>query len=232
MNVVHAKTTRNRRIRTLPVTGNFLVREKSGVYRWNEPNDRWRLFSPVGGQKSLVANLRRDDTEHSPDLWLYSNLTQKEISAMTTEPDLRAELLQANSETLDRTRKWYIRQFVKNPERVGIKRFTGLPLNAFFEMWRQPLDTADIQIHGMSNGQMKVQYRDYNFNIYLDWPEMVKDVGNSQSSITIKQTKMKMSEKVMPWLSKYVECGFIPFADYETMFPDAEEEFAYLADVA
>ena len=232
MNIVHARTTSNRRIRTLPVTGNFLVRETSGMYRWNTPNDRWRLFSPVGGSKSLVTNIRLDDTEHSPDLWLYSNLTQKEISGLVSDPDSRGDMLKANELVLDRTRRWYVRQFIRNPERVGIKRFTGLPLNAFFEMWRRPLDVSKMDMVGLSNGQVKMQYKDFTFNVYLDWPELKEDLRESTSSITVKSTKVKLSEKVVPWIKKYVEGDFIPFSDYETMFVDPEEEFSYLADVA
>ncbi len=231
MKIIHAKTTRNRRIRTLPVTGNYLVRSDDGMYCWVERNDRWRMFSPVGGSKCLITNIRRDDTEHSPDLWLYTNLTQREISRLSTETDFRDELITQNQETLDRTRKWRIKQFIEM-DRVGAIRFTGLPLTAFWDMWRTPIDTSELQIYGLANSQMKVVYRDFNFNIFIKWPELQRDMSASQSSITKGSTQVTISEKVMPWLTRYCEGGFIPFSDYDTMFQDGEDEFAYLADVA
>lgn len=232
MKIIHAPVTRNKRIRALPVTGNYLVKDSGGMYRWAETNDRWRLFSPTGGSKCLIANMRRDDTEHSPDLWLYSNLTQKEIEQMGTDTDFLPELLKANRDSLDRTRRWYVRQFIASRERMGIQRFTGIPLKAFWDMWRVNIDTTDIQIYGLSNGQMKILYKDYNFNVYLDWPVMQRDMQESKSSINQTNTKWIVSEKVMPWLHKYCERGFIPFADYDLMFQDPEDEFSYIADVA
>lgn len=231
MNIVHAPTTKNRRIRALPITGNYLVRGGDGMYRWAETNERWRLFSQTGGQKCLITNLRRDDTEHSPDLWLYSNLTQKEIGRMAKEADFRQEILEANTIALDRTRKWYVRQFIES-ERIGVKRFTGLPLSAFWDMWRKPIDTSQIQIYGMSNGQMKVLYEEYNFNIFLRWPELQEDVKESGSSIDKGSVRWTVSEKVMPWLHRYCEYGFVPFSDYDVMFEDSQDEFSYIADVA
>ena len=235
MKIIHAKTTRNKRIRAIPVTGNFLIRGNDGAYRWSEPNERWRMFSPTGGTKCIITNLRRDDTEHSPDLWLYSNLTQKEVAKIVPDPNYIADLFADNRLHIDRTRKWYVRQFIESKERIGIKRFTGLPFGAFWDMWRKRMNANDIQIFGMNNQQMKIIYGKHTFNIFLRWQELQNDILNSTSQLNPgknKQKHLRVSEKVMPWLYKNCEGDFIPFSDYDSIFENVQDEFSYIADVA
>ena len=236
MKVVHAKTNRNRKIRALPVTGNYLV---GTGYEWAEPNESWRLFAHTGQQRCLITNIRRDDTDHSPDLWLYTVLKGTEMTidrsqgfpSRKPKEEIGAELMEQNRLKLDPTRRWYIRQFLET-DRVGSRRFSGLPLKAFWSMWRQTIPIDAIQFYGLSNQQTKVLYDSMNFNTFMKWPEFQKDVGESDRHITRGRTRWAVSQRVVPWLEKNCQGGIIPFSDYDLMFPDDQDEFTYLTDVA
>jgi hypothetical protein len=240
MKVVSAKPNSKRKIRSLPITGNYLVRESNGMLRWAEPNDSWRLYAHTGQQRCLIANIRYDDTEHSPDLWIYTILKSEEMKPVREvhrvigrepKPSIEGELIADNRIYLNRSRKWYVRQFLET-ERVGIRRFTGLPLNAFWAMWRRTISLDDIQIYGLSNKQMKIVYAGLNFNVFLKWPELQYDIRESDSFMTQNKVQWIQSQSVMPWLHANCQGGFIPFSDYDVMFPDDMDETTYTIDVA
>lgn len=243
MNVIHINPHVKRKILTLPVTGNYLIPESNGQLRWAEPNDSWRVYTHAGKQRMLVSNIRFDDTDHSPDLWIYSILTNWEVKAIrdrvTTEefgkepkPFIEALLMNDNRIHLDLKRKWYIRQFVDNPDRTGIRRFAGIPLNAWRTMWRRTIALEDIEIYGLSNGQMKVLFEGLHFNVFFKWAELQLDMLDSPATVSKSGVSMSVSEITMPWLVANCREGIIPFSDYDTMFPDESDEITYSIDIA
>jgi hypothetical protein len=147
-------------------------------------------------------------------------------------PSVEANLIEDNRIYLNRSRRWYIRQFIENTDRIGVKRFTGLPLNAFWPMWRKTISMDDIQIYGLLNAQTQVIYAGLNFNVFLKWPELQRDHRESNSFMTQGKVTWTESKTVMPWLHKNCQGGIIPFSDYDSMFPDFQDEFAYTADIA
>ena len=234
MNVVHVKKTRNNTIRSIPITGNYLVREKSGMLRWAEPNDSFSMFSNTGGNRQVMTNIRLDDTEHSADLFLYTNVAKKDDEA--------SDIMKNSRVHLDRTRKWYLRQFVEI-DRPGIRRFTGLPLNVFLQWWRKPMPASHFSLTGLNNDQVRLMFGDYTkatskewFNIFVKWPELQADIENSTPKAAHRKSAMhyrntRESERVVPWLRKHCLSGFIPFSDYDSMFLDAEDEVLYITDL-
>ena len=229
MNIVKVNVTRNRTVRALPITGNFLVREADGRFKWDQPNDSWTVFAPTGGNRQLITNIRHDDSDHSPDLFLYTNLRKNE------HPSSGAEIGEDNRLYLDRTRKWFVRQFIP-VDRVGVARFTGLPLNAFHFGWRRAFQMDELQIFGLTSGQMKVfvTAKEFNseFNIFLKWQRLQDDMKAATTWTEHNRTKLQKSPIVMPWLHQHCRHGIVPFSDYDQMFVDMEEEVLFLADVA
>lgn len=228
---IAARALHKRKIRALPITGNYLERDSSGQLHWAQENDQWSTHAPVGGQRQIITNIRRDNTPHSTDLWLYSNLTKDENNDRSNVID---DLMEQNRITLDRSRKWYIRQFYE-VDRPGIVRFGGLPLTQFMKIWRQPLDLERLDFFGLSNRQVKFVYGNVVFNLFVKWPEMTKDLGESQGRnyfTMYGKTKVYKSAKVMPWLWRHCRGGFVPFTDQESHFLDFEEEVLYITDVA
>lgn len=227
----------------LPVTRNYLIPEAGGRLRWAEPNDSWRVITHTGRQKLLICNIRFDDTDHSPDLWLYSLLTRDEKQSIedrvTTEeygeepkPFTEAILMKENRIHLNTSRKWYVRQFIENQDRVGIRRFAGIPLDAWRTMWRRTIALKDIEIYGLSNGQMKVLFEGFYFNVFFKWEELQHDMLHSPSTIVKNGVGMSVSESIMPWLDANCRKGIIPFSDYDSMFPDESDEITYIIDKA
>jgi hypothetical protein len=233
MKIIHAQTTTKDRIRTVPVTEHYLIRDNSREYQWDTTNIKWRFIMPTGGTRCMITNIKRDYSDHSSDLWLYTNLTQKETVLFTQRgSDFGTQLIEENSNQLNRHRKWYIKQF-KETDRVGIRRFGGLPLTAFWDMWRKVIPITDIHIYGLGNTQMKVVYEEYNFNVFLKWPAMQNDFVNSRVTTQLENniTALRVSEVVLPWLHRSCRGGIILFSDYDTMFPDFEDEFTYITDI-
>ena len=243
MNVTHIDPHSKRKIKMLPITGNYLIPETNGRMRWAEPNSSWRMYSHAGRQRMFVSNIRFDDTDHSPDLWLYTVLSSEEnkiIKERVTVVELGEEpqpymerlLMEQNRIHLDHTRKWYVRQFVDNPDRSGIRRFAGIPLNAWQTMWRRTIALEDIEIYGMANNQMKIAFAGLTFSAFLRWPELQTDLRESMGTSNKDGKQVKISKRVMPWLTENCRDGIIPFSDYETMFPSEMDEFIYSVDVA
>ena len=243
MNVTHIDPHVKRKIKTLPITGNYLIPETNGRMRWAEPNSSWRMYSHAGKQRMFVSNIRFDDTDHSPDLWIYSVLSSDENKTIKDrltfeelgeepKPYMERLLMEQNRTHLDHTRKWYVRQFVDNPDRTGIRRFAGIPLNAWRTMWRRTIALEDIEIYGMANNQMKVMIAGLDFSVFLKWSELQTDVQNSLVATRKDGQELKVSNRIMPWLIKNCREGIIPFSDYETMFPSEMDEFIYSVDVA
>lgn len=174
LHVTHVNPHTKRKIQTLPLSGNYLITESDGRLRWAQPNESWRLYSNAGNQQILITNIRFDDTDHSPDLWLYSSLRADERDAINGRM-----LMEDNRIYLDSTRKWYVRQFCENSNRIGIKRFAGIPLTAWQAMWRRTIALKDIEIYGMTNNQVKMIYEGFEFGVYLKWPELQTDLRAS-----------------------------------------------------
>lgn len=226
MKHVYISTDKKRKTRHLPTAGNYLVTESDGRLRWSKPNDGWRVISNSGNQFHLISNIRYDDTEHSPDLWIYSPFKKDDDGTD------RLIAVADNKHYLDRTRKWYIRQFIDNPDRIGIKRFTGLPLNAWQMMWRKSIPLSDLEIYGLPNNQMKVLYAGLKFNVFLKWDDLQTDTGESETLFTRDGVRWFVSQQVMPWLTNNCRGGITLFSDYDSMFIDPTDEFTYNIDVA
>ena len=156
----------------------------------------------------------------------------EQYTLVKAKSEVADALIENNRIRLDRSRKWYIRQFVSNDERVGIQRFTGLPLNAWRAMWRRTIPVKDIEIYGMSNNMMKVRYGGLEFNAYLKWKALQEDIKRSKTLMRQGRTEWTLSEVVVPWLEKNCSKGFIPFSDYDLMFPDPTDEVTYMIDMA
>jgi len=243
MNVKHIDPHTKRKIKTLPVTGNYLIPESDGRLRWAEPNLSWRVFSHAGNQRLFVSNIKFDDTDHSPDLWIYSVLSSDENKAIKNrltfeehgeepKPFIERMLMEQNRICLDQSRKWYVRQFVDNPDRTGIRRFAGIPFNAWRTMWRRTIALEDIEIYGMANNQMKVMFAGLNFSVFLKWPELQYDVRKGVMTTRREGTELRLSKRIIPWMNENCREGIIPFSDYESMFPSEMDEFIYSVDVA
>ncbi len=243
MNVTHIDPHVKRKIKTLPITGNYLIPETNGRMRWAEPNSSWRMYSHAGKQRMFVSNIRFDDTDHSPDLWIYSVLSSDENKTIKDrltfeefgekpKPYMERLLMEQNHTHLDPTRKWYVRQFVDNSDRTGIRRFAGIPLNAWLAMWRRTIALEDIEIYGMANNQMKVIFAGLNFSVFLKWPELQIDMRESMGTSNKAGNQVKISTGIIPWLNENCRDGIIPFSDYESMFPSEMDEFIYSVDVA
>jgi hypothetical protein len=249
MKVIHVQPNSKRKIKALPVTGNYLIPESNGNFRWAEPNDAWRLYSTTGQQRCLIANLRFDDSEHSPDLWIYSVVKSDEVrpdedvlrTLKVAHPEAVDGLFDDNRIRLDRSRKWYVRQFVDNPNKTGVRRFTGLPFNAWRAMWRKTISTDDIEIFGLGtmpnnnnsgNNLLKVRYAGLDFNVYMKWTDLLEDVNNSTTLLRHGNSQLRVSQIVMPWMQQHCRGGFIPFSDYDAMIPDEVDEVTYTIDVA
>ena len=235
MNVVHQKPNSRRNVRALPLTSNYLIPDDDGTYRWAKPNNSWRLFSFSGQKRSLITNIQFDESEHSPDLWLYSIIKNDDMeptSDTKTRSEAELQLLEGSRIRLDPGRKWYLRQFNPIQGKLAVQKFTGLPLNAWRAMWRRTIPINEIEIYGLANNQMKVRYAGLTFNVYLRWPELQEDVGNTGSFMNQDGTPWRVSERIMPWLEKNCRGGFIPFSDYDTTFPDEEDEVTYTIDMA
>ena len=238
--VKHISPHTKRKIQTLPITGNYLIPESDGQLCWAEPNDSWRIYANAGNQRMFISNIRFDDTDHSSDLWLYSLLTvdeKKVTNGMLEEygvpkPAIESTLMEQNRRYLDPSRKWYVRQFVDNPDRAGIKRFAGIPLNAWRCMWRRTIALEDMEIYGLSSNQMRIMFAGLTFNTFLKWPELQSDMDASVVTTQHDGTRLQISQNIMPWLAENCREGIIPFSDYDSMFPDECDEIIYSIDKA
>lgn len=213
MEIVVKKITRNITYRAIPVATNHLVRSSSGALHWKRPNNYWASYSNTGGNCQIISNIQFDDSKHSPDLFIYSNVTNKDRrSEEKPYPHKRntvSDLAQANRIQIDLTRNWYIKQLT-NIDRVGVQRFTQLPVQAFLKLWRVPLDPKEITIADMRNQLIKFKYQEFEFNMFLKWPEW---------------------RTGLPWLKKHCRGGIFLFSDYTSMFEEQEDEFLYIADI-
>lgn len=224
MQVVHADTTSVNTIRAIPITGNYLVPTDDGTLAWAEPNERWSVHANTGGNRQIVCNIRIDDSDHSPDLFLYSNFTKHEKERGIDR--MLPKILDQNRLTLDTSREWYIKQFL-HIDRVGPKRFTALPLADFFSLWRAPIDPQDIDLRIMGNGMMKFLYREHEFAVYFVWPELQKDMKVPSEH----QPGTGRSAIVLPWIQKHCRGRLFLFSDYSRVFEDEDDEFLYTADL-
>lgn len=194
------------------------------MLRWAEPNDSFTMFSNTGGNRQIVTNIRLDDTDHSPDLFLYTNMVSGEMNEAVT-------IMEDNRVHLNRSRKWYVRQF-SEIDRPGIRRFNGLPLPMFLKWWRKNISATDFSISGLNNKQVRVYLgrpscdTPDRFRLFLKWPELQGDLLDSKIL-----SPEKVSMRIIPWLHAHCYKGFIPFSDYDSMFVDAEDEVLYITDL-
>ena len=220
MNIWKASLNGRNHIRAMPITGNYLIKDRE-YYIWAERNTRWRIITH-GNRCAMCTNIRRDDTEHSPDLWLYTVLKGG---------DDKKKLIKGSEISLNEARNWYIRQFIPVPNKAGITRFTGLPLGAWWKLWRKKINIDDVKLFGLGNMRTKMIYRGEASMPFLKWWELSRDFNNSDEFTTVKQTKWYHSTIVIPWLRENCNGGIVLFSDYDSMFPDTMDEFAYTTDI-
>lgn len=203
MNVYKQPVTRNNTIRGLGITTNYLIAE-GPLWVWKQENHCWKWRMSAGGKGAeIVTNFQYDGSEHSPDLFLYTRL----------KGETSQRIIEENKRILDRSRRWYVRQLT-NMDRVGIKRFGRLPLQAFFDLWRKPIDPRELNLTRLqSPNQFRFEGDRHRFSVVLVWPEIWND------------------PKRLDWFARYCKKRIYLFSDYDSMFEDPEDEFVYLADV-
>jgi hypothetical protein len=235
MKIIHTIPSGN--FSLLPITGNFLTKV-DGQYLWNKPNDSWRIVCD-GRTRTMFTNIRKDDTEHSPDLWLYTCLTTSYTDTTVKE------IMDSSRHSLPK-REWYVRQLVEK-DCVGIRMFSGLPLDVFWELWRKPVSIEELEIYYPSSQGSHRHYMapltDEELDSYrmiyqrtimacvFKWEELRRDCEFSNMFSIEGQDKICQSEFILPWIKNNCNQGYIPFSDYESMFADDMDDFAYSADI-
>ena len=206
-------------IKGIPITDNFVrfddiyADHENDTFRipWNKPNTDWKVRH-CSGKRTIITNIQYDDSPHSPNLFLYSNLGRNENSTLE-------EIIKDNTEALDGNRNWLVKQMVKSPDRPGIRRFSSLPLGVFMTRWRKKITPDKIIMNGtrLHFNLMKFTLlgppTDQKFNCFMDWPDVEEG---------------RLSE-VHEWLKEYCKDGIYLFSDSDSMFDDIELEFAYIA---
>ena len=206
-------------LKGFPITDRFLKFEEGGwtnndEYRipWNKPNVKWRIRK-IQSSRQLITNIQRDDSPHAPDLFLYTNITNKEnTNAYAVAED--------SMESINGDRRWYVKQVVKKKDRIGIRHFTTLPLGEFRDYWRKPILPNEMEIGCVGRGLSSVSIRltgcgipHTKFRSYMDFPELNK----IDHDYTIE------------WFKENCHDGIYLFSDHESMFVDPDDEFGYIA---
>lgn len=225
--IVQHRLTRNHTLKAIKVTGNYLVRQKSGMLRWVQPNDDYKIRQKTGDRNGssnleVIANIRLDNTPHSPDLFVYTTVKKGENGD---------DIAEENRVCLKRSRKWYVRQF-ESIDRVGLQRFGRMPLKEFLTIWRKPMDPMQIYLRGcVTRGSSQLKFAskpstnpkfDQAYPLAVVWKELIKDSG------------LRISEEsnlVLPWLAKNCRGRIYPFSDYTRMFELHQDEFCYITDL-
>ena len=79
---------------------------------------------------------------------------------------------------------------------------------------------------------MRIIYAGLQFNVFLKWEELTEDISESAALVTKDGLSWYESQRVMPWLNNNCKGGFVPFSDFDSMFPDEMDEFTYTIDIA
>lgn len=112
---------------------------------------------------------------------------------------------------------WYVShfQYVFRPDRVGIKGFWVVRLDIFDALWRKPISP-----------------REHQFQIAENTGGVFTILGpnNEFSGARCFSLSWDDSEYSLNWLYKN-NILMYPFTDSDRMFPNAEDELAYIADV-
>ena len=207
------------KINGFPITNHFLKFEEATCnnkeeYRipWDEPNVHWRIRK-IQGSRQLITNIQYDASPHAPDLFLYTNITQNE--------DTNAFRIAEDSiESINGDRRWYVKQVTKRLDRIGMRQFTTLPLGAFMSLWRKAIPASDLSFggkHGKGLSPVRIEllgtegtFNDLRFQIFTDWPEIKNVLARN-------------------WMIENIEEGLYLFSDFDSMFADPADEFAYIA---
>lgn len=219
---------------------NFVeVEERTGMLKWAEPQDAWIAKAPHANELAIVANFRKDDTPHCEDLFVYSNIQKSEKNALNFHVE---DVMEENRLYLNRTRRWYVRQYMEQPDKAGVRGFVSLPLQTFLQLWRQPIDPRRLYIKSRSStsGRFNVTYSGAvgehdnwmsGIPMGLRWRDLLMDAKASDDQKSRGVEPCLQNERVLPWLRNHCSAFYL-FSDYQSMFIRGSEEFCYIADLA
>jgi hypothetical protein len=254
MNVIKQSVSRRNTINGIPITGNILrlSANKTDMY-WEMPQDSWHSingrtsFSASSTTKTMMANFRFDDSEHSPDLFVYTTIKVKHINSF----------LEENRHKISLSNPLYnfkVRQH-KPMDRVGIKKFAFLPLYQAIHLWRKPLSTENCMIFKpktsyknltedackkiLTSSILSLNYKEYSFKVNLMTinEDMYKFFINQKNRDKNSYISFEsMTGSLYPMIEymrrlRNIAKFFYPISDYDSMFEDAEEEFFYITEI-
>lgn len=194
-------------IRVMRITDNYLHQDGEDLV-WDQTNDKWKIVTTHEGHQ-IVTNIQFDSTKHKPDLFLYTGVPKG---------DDVTRVMEQNSERLDLTRSWYIKQMCEM-DRIGVNRFSMLPLDKFLQYWRQPFNPRkiDFSTYRYQHGTIRFHYDNVTWPVFMSWPEL--------GDPTIPNVEL------VNWVKKSCGRGLYLFSDFDSMFEDEEDEFCYLTDI-
>lgn len=209
-------------LKAIRTTDNFL--HKGNDFVWDQPNDSWKIITTHTGHQ-IITNIQYDNTEHKPDLFLYTNLNKGDYNV--------SEIMKQNSEKLDMSRSWFIKQ-LRGIDRIGVKRFSCLPFDRFIKYWRQPLNPRKIDLtsYRYEKGMVRFHYDEDVYSVLLKWTELGEPTVPSVMSPFRNRSKLTYDDdKLLNWVKKSCGKGLYIFSDFDSMFEDEEDEFCYVTDI-
>lgn len=208
--------------KVMRITDNYLHRDGKDMV-WDQTNNKWKIITTHNGHQ-IITNIQFDDTEHKPDLFLYTNLHKSDdVDAVMNE----------NSGRLDTSRNWYIKQMC-DMDRIGIKRISELPLDRFLQHWRQPLNPRkmDFSTYRYQQGMIRFHYDDTSWPVFIRWLELGKPTPPKVGTPFRNRTRLDYDDdKLVNWVKKSCGKGIYMFSDFDSMFENEEDEFCYLTDI-
>jgi len=209
-------------IKVMRITDNYLHQDDEDLV-WDQTNDKWKIVTTHEGHQ-IVTNIQLDDTKHKPDLFLYTCIPKG---------DDVTRAMEQNSERLDLTRNWYIKQMCEM-DRIGVNRFSMLPLDKFLQYWRQPFNPRkiDFSTYRYEHGTIRLHYDNVAWAVFVSWPELGDPTPPNVGAPFRNRGKLTYDDnQLVNWVKKSCGGGLYLFSDFDSMFESEEDEFCYLTDI-
>ena len=193
----------------------------------------------------------------SATIWTYFKYSEDQTCVLSLYRRIYAQYDRSKEATikdnlldLKQPGRWKVGSGQLHKDRIGLVKFTNMPLQAFSILWRQPIDPKsaefalirDDTMSSFPSGRKNIQrvahhfpfsYREhYKLGVFAVWPGIFEfvpadDHGGLRVSI---RSVARVREDFRHWLQNETKGLIYPFADCPSTFTTEEDEWIYLTD--
>lgn len=154
-------------------------------------------------------------------------------------------IIEESLEEIQHPNRWKVCSDILHPNRIGLTKFSYIPLGTFVDLWRKPINPR--KDFAIIRGKLRSTWSNpdsfanqphpialsignhYKIEPFVRWPGIF-EIKPAPHVALGRQYFCEVKQEFSHWLCNETRGNIYPFSDSESTFENKEDEWIYLTD--